>query len=96
MRITAPYRQKEGTRKFLVAACSWETRKLLNKAIKLECSLTENTSRMLKEGEKVVLGILRESLRIFCWEVNDFSSADKLHNILAKDHSQERRSFVSL
>lgn len=24
------------------------------------------------------------------WEVNDFSSADKLHNILAKDHSQEQ------
>jgi hypothetical protein len=24
-------------------------------------------------------------LRIFCWEVNDISSADKLYNILAKD-----------
>jgi hypothetical protein len=40
---------------------------------------------MLKGGTKVVLGILKESLRIFCWEVSDISSADKLYKILAKD-----------
>jgi hypothetical protein len=43
---------------------------------------------------KSCVGILKESLRIFCWEVSDISRADKLYKILAKDPGVRNGSLL--